>query len=496
MTLIRPSLDYTGKDFDELLTRLRNIIPSAFPDWTDQQVADFGNLLVELFAYVGDVIGFYQDNQANESRWTTATLRRSLLSMAKFLNYKPKGLSAATAALLLQGNKPTAGTITIAAGDTFQTLEAATPLQFRALTDVVIPAGQNPPIVSVIVENSKAEEDYMLSSGTPNQEFLLNGYPYLDDSLTVTADDGNYTSVEDFLNSSATDRHFVVVVDETQRARVRFGDSVAGTIPSGSVFYTYASGGGLVGNVAKNSIRRANRSYYDSLGNPVIFTVTNPARASGGDDAQTTESIRELGPRSLRAPTRTVCREDYEIQALRVKGVARALMLSRDEIATIRDNQGTLYIVPSGGGFATGALLENVLQMIVVKYPKTITFKLAVLSAGYLAVDVVTRVHFARGSQPAVVARDIRANLTKFWAISATDGSRNENMDFGFYLDGAIAWSDVFNCIRDTQGLRKVDDGLGNLTLNGQADDLEVPLAMFPVLRSVVVIDALTGAQL
>ena len=61
--LIDPSrLDFTDKDFDALRARLVSLATSAFPDWTDYDVASFGNLLLELQAYVGDVITFYLDN--------------------------------------------------------------------------------------------------------------------------------------------------------------------------------------------------------------------------------------------------------------------------------------------------------------------------------------------------------------------------------------------------------------------------------------------------
>ena len=75
MATLPESVDYTDKDFDALRARLIALIKSVFPDWTDFDVASFGNLLVELYAYVGDVLTFYQDNLARESRLVTATQR-------------------------------------------------------------------------------------------------------------------------------------------------------------------------------------------------------------------------------------------------------------------------------------------------------------------------------------------------------------------------------------------------------------------------------------
>lgn len=496
MTLIRPPLDYTAKDFDSIRARIFNVIPSAFPEWTDTQVANFGNILVESFAYVMDVLLFYQDNQANESRWSTARLRRSLLSLAKLIDFKPTGQAASHVTLTIQLTASPLGSVAIVVGDRFSTTDGANPVIFQAITAATISAGMSPPVAFVDAENSTAVIDRFISNGVPSQQFVLVTVPFLEQSLVITADDGTYTIVDDFLSSSATDLHVVVTVDENNRASIRFGDSISGTIPSGTIVCAYRSGGGVVGNVSQGTVTRAMRSYVDSLNNPVVLKVSNVSRAAGGAERQTIESMREAAPRSLRALSRTICREDYEINALRLPGVARALMLTRDEVPGIPENQGTLYIVPAGGGVATETLMSAVFQNLTVKYPKGITFKLAVLSASYLTVDISTRIHLARGANGSVVAAAIRSNLIAFLAVSAPDGSRNDNIDFGYYMDGALAWSDVFNIVRDTTGVRKIDDGLGNLSINGDSDDLVVPLAKFPLLGTIVVIDAATGAAL
>ena len=500
MTLIRPTLNYTDKDFDALRARLFNIIPSAFPDWTDFQIANFGNLLVEMTAFVGDVLMFYQDNQAQESRWSTAQLRRSLLSLLKLVPYIPPGAAASTAQLVVRLAAPPVGAVTFDVGDFFQTLDASNPLTFQVLASVTIAANADPPIALLTVENSIPAGDQFVSAGLPNQSFLLQGVPFISGSLGITADDGAYTIVEDFLGSMSTSLHAVVHVDENLRATVVFGDGVAGAIPVGTIQCAYKIGGGVVGNVAPNTIIKAVRDYTDSFGNVVSIKVANTARAAGGADALTLEALRENAPRSLQALTRTVGREDYEVNALRVPGVARALMLSRDELSSIPENQGKLYIVPAGGGFATQGLVNAVTTMLTTTYPKTITFKLSVFSATYLVVNVVTRIHLAKGiTTPAAqtaVGAAVKQAVTAFFAITAADGSQNNAINFGYYLDGSIAWSDVFNAIRDTRGVRKVDDGLGNLTMNGQNDDLEVAPFLFPLLGTVTVINAATGAAL
>lgn len=496
MTLIRPSLDYTAKDFDSLRARLFNTIPSAFPEWSDQQVANFGNLLVELFAWVGDVLLYYQDNQAQESRWSSAKLRRSLLAMIKMLNYTPKGVYAAKATLTFQLAAPPLGSVTINVGDRFSTQDAGAPVTFQTRQAYVIAAGADPAVVFIEVENSISQLDEILSTGLPNQSYTLGVAPYIEESLVISAGNGAYTIVDDLLDSTATDRHATISVDENVRARITFGDGTSGAIPSGLISLAYRSGGGTVGNVGPGLISKPLGSYSDAFSNAVVARVVNVAKATGGTDVQTIESIREEAPRSLRTLTRTVSREDYETNALRVAGVQRALMLTKDELETVPENQGFLYLVPTGGGIATTALMNDVRDMITTKYPKTITFKPTVLPAKYIEVNVSTIVHLSRGAVGSVVGAAVRKAVTDFFAIQAADGSRNNAIDFGYYMDGSIAWSDVFNAVRDTKGVRKVDDGLANLTLNGEADDLAVPFDKFPTLVSVQVIDGTNGALL
>jgi hypothetical protein len=58
MATLPPSIDYTDKDFDALRERLIALVRSVFPDWSDFSVASFGNVLLEMFAFVGDLLGF------------------------------------------------------------------------------------------------------------------------------------------------------------------------------------------------------------------------------------------------------------------------------------------------------------------------------------------------------------------------------------------------------------------------------------------------------
>src|SRR6185369_8044503 len=105
-------------------------------------------------------------------------------------------------------------------------------------------------------------------------------------------------------------------------------------------------GGGEQGNVEANSLTKVDGGFTDANGNPVSLSVTNSDRASGGANRQTIAQIKALAPESIRVIERTVAREDFEINARKVAGVARALMLTSNELTGIGENSGALLVIP------------------------------------------------------------------------------------------------------------------------------------------------------
>jgi hypothetical protein len=505
MPLLPENVDYTDKDFDALRVRLFALIASVFPEWTDQSVANFGNILVELFAFTGDVLTYYQDQQARESRITTAVLRKSLLGLAKLVGYVPPGASAATVDVTLTLSAPiqAGATLTIPKGDRVKTAEITSPIFYQFLTDVVFQAGEVTKTVSV--ENSAFEDTNLVSSGAANQSFVLPATPYVDNSAVPVFANGSYTEVDNFLASTATDRHFTVIVDQNDRATLRFGNGVNGAVPSGSGTVEYKTGGGKAGRVEQVAIKAMEKSYSDSLGRRVPMTVTNPSASSGGDDRETNAQIAINAPESLRVLKRAVAREDYEIAAMQVPGVARALMVTKDEYSAVPENTGFLFIVPVGGGAPSGALLTAVANQFIPSgpYPKTNTFNLQVQAAPYLVVDVAVVMYFRQGFKPIDVALAAYAALKAYFAPQNADGTPNTAINFGYYNQdqdglpaGTLDWSTIFNVVRDTPGLRKIDPGSTGFLLNGQRNDLALTPIQFPVFRDFAIIDGSTGLPL
>ena len=91
----RPVVDYVTKDYEGFRQGMLNQIPLLLPNWTDRSESDFGVVLVELFAYVADILSYYQDRVANEAYLPSATQRRSVVELLRLIDYRiDPGLAA------------------------------------------------------------------------------------------------------------------------------------------------------------------------------------------------------------------------------------------------------------------------------------------------------------------------------------------------------------------------------------------------------------------
>src|SRR6185369_11022452 len=107
-----PVVDYMARDYESLLAAMRSLAPSKLPEWKDfNNEADFGNVLLELFAHIGDILSYYQDRVANESFLGTARTRRSVIQHLRLIGYKLG--TAAPAAASLQVTVPGSVTATV-----------------------------------------------------------------------------------------------------------------------------------------------------------------------------------------------------------------------------------------------------------------------------------------------------------------------------------------------------------------------------------------------
>ena len=493
--------DRTARDFASFDARSVSLIKSVFPSFTSTQVNNMFNLLRWSFCDVGDTNDSYITRQGRETWTPTMRLRKSAINLGRRTGYELAGASAATCDLVFTVTWPAGvptGTVPIPKGTLVSTPDATSPIRGETQAALAITSGMTPAERTVGWKHAESRSQSFTSNGQKNQEAYLGNGPFLENSVSFSTALGDWTEQDTLALSSATDRDFRVLVDQNDHGTVRFGDGINGAIPSGTSPIGYEIGGGVAGRVDAGRLTKLTGTFVDSLGNNVTVTVTNPLAATGGTDRETVNAARMNIPNNQRAPRTTVIREDFETHALLVPGVARALMLSRDETILVPENEGRLYIVPAGGGVPSSALLSAVDTMITDTYPELLAFFTEVVPAVYKTVDVEATVWFAAGTSATIGAAAIRAALVRMFSPTDTDGSPNPYVDFGYNFRtedgdpaGEVAWSDVFNTVRDSTGVKKVAPG--DFRLNGIMMDVPLALQEFAALGTVTLRDGSTG---
>lgn len=462
-----PTIDYTNKDFQSLRRAMLDLARSRLPEWTDQSPSDLGVLLVDLFAYMGDVILYYQDRIANESFLPTALERRSVLNALRLIGYELAPPIPSTAELALYFKPPPAGSSTIVKipngvsfNSTATTDAAALTFEYRGPDfDIDLASDQAPAsadgkrriYAGLTVTQSKLQPTVIIgsSTGEPNQSFKIPASPVILDTLVVEINEGAgwvtwdrrgsllYDMARDgrINPSSALARDYYVQFDENDVCWVIFGDGTYGRLPpigNSNIRATYRIGGGAAGNVAANAISDCTDAKARI---PLLDSVTNPLVAVGGADHEDITHAKQFGPMAFRSGQRAVTLQDYVVLARRAGGVAK-----------VRARAGTwnavqLYVAPEGNTLSdVPETLRRQLTSYFEDKRMAGTF-VEILCAMPIHVEINVQVIYDKRYQPEAVRQGVEAAIQDMFAF--------KNVDFAqtFYL------SDVYVKIESVPGV-------------------------------------------
>ena len=89
-------INYLSKDFDSIKSDLIDYVKRHYPaDWRDFNVDSGGMAILELIAYVGDILTFNIDRQVNEAYINRAVETKNIISLAQNFGYTPKNTTPA-----------------------------------------------------------------------------------------------------------------------------------------------------------------------------------------------------------------------------------------------------------------------------------------------------------------------------------------------------------------------------------------------------------------
>jgi hypothetical protein len=335
-------LDYTSRDFTAIRSQLIGLAKGLMPDWVPaSEPSDFGTLLLELFAYMGDVMHFYIDRTAAEAFLSTAVRYNSVLYIADMMGYTPIGQSSAIVTVTFKLDDEATESVTLPTGTRVHngSGDAETVVVFELQNSVTLeaiePTAENPTPrqKSVMAMEGVTVKDFLVgtATGVPNLDFALPEKGVIYRSVSVITREGYQTIRWDYVTDLSLGRPtqpiFTTYIDEANVTHIVFGDNAAGRIPSvnADVFATYRFGVGAAANLLEaNSI--------DTIIPPPdiegmeFVTVWNDSAPVGGSDPESIESMKHSIPRSAgRIKNRAVTLNDYADLALQVPGVAKSV---------------------------------------------------------------------------------------------------------------------------------------------------------------------------
>lgn len=465
----RTSIDYMARDYDSLLASMQALVPTKLPEWkTSESEADFGRVLLELFAHMGDLLSYYQDRAVNESFLSTAQTRRSIIQHLRLIGYTLATAAPASTGLTLTFPEACDDLITIQKGDAFatksqkdkpsvrfeytreitfeidcNTLPKAKDLAtgtvfklFGALPNANGWAVETDPLTlkafvlkdGLPVEEGRLVKDERLgiSDGNINQRYPLvhadlilrslgQGSQIQKDVILLTELGGvieEWTLQESLSFSREGQQDYLISIDENDQATVIFGDGAFGAIPppGAEIRITYRVGGGLKGNGVAESIQTLVDAPTLAL---IGAKVINPDAATGGAERETIENAVRHAPSVFRSLKRAVTADDYEALALEFTGVGKVRAEGTNW------NTVTLYVAPQGGGYVSDVLEANLLAYFEDKRP--ISTLIEIQDVSYVQIYVTAEVDVESYYSADEIQEKIEEAMVALLAFDAVD---------------------------------------------------------------------------
>ena len=411
-------LSYTRRDIDLIDEEVDKFLTHFIPVIKNTGTANIGRLFLRIMEGLVDKLNYSLDMKFRQSVLKTIKELQAAMDITELVRYRPSKTSVSSVdltATTIGGAGASVGGIPIAQYSQF--LSDTTPVKnFLSITTINIPEGGTTATIPC-VQGIRVIGATLLASavGEPNEEVTLPVTHTPDDYLEILVNGNTYSRQPDLKDSEPEDLHYYTKLDEDKYTTVVFGDGTYGIqLTIGDVVTTnYIQCLGEDGNTPRGKITKV----VGVLATQVY--VTNVEVATGGSNGDTVEDIKRKAP--LQVSTFWMASNDrtYAALAQDVPGVFKALAKESEGPYMI------LYIMPVGGGVASGTLLTLVETTLASKEIAGMTLSVNALKSAHIWIQM--RVILKSSNVDKAVARK-----RIYEAISSfkLDGSIN--------LDGAL----------------------------------------------------------
>ena len=315
--------NFTNLDFNDLRTQIKDYLRSNsnFTDF-DFEGSNFSSL-IDVLAYNSYITAFNTNMAVNESFIDSATLRENVISLARNIGYVPRSKSASKAKVSFTINTTglNSKTVTLKAGIVALGAVESGNYIFSIPENITVVVDNNgyANFTDIdIYEGSFLTKNYTVDKSQLNQRFTIPNAGVDSSTIRVTVTGviaEKYESYKNIFKVNKDSKFFLTQEIDDEKYEILFGDNVIGKKPtSGSnVFISYIITNGKEANGAANftfsGILTDNNS-YSITNNISLLTTIQPSE--NGDDIESIDSVKYLGPRVYASQYRAVTANDYK----------------------------------------------------------------------------------------------------------------------------------------------------------------------------------------
>lgn len=411
------NLDFTGKDYDSLVSKADEFAKTLLPEWTARDDNDLNWVTVKTVAYLVSIGMFYIDLGVSEQDPYEVQIYRNALRLARRYGMPVKKAVGAVTTLNIVVKEHT-GTKTLSRGMQLN----CNGKPYILLEDASFPEGVNAQPANVQY-GTWSRITLAASTGEAFQELPIADALVQSDGIRVFINEGagykEWSKQDSLLMSVEDDLHFRQVLNETETYSIMFGDSNSGKIP--------AKGSTIQAEILSLPASYENDKYGNlASGNTFtcsdadVVSITQNESASGGTAKESIISIGRNLPQWLSTSNRCIAPNDYRYLARRVPGVQDATVNQESVVVSV-------YIVPSSGGVASTALMDKVSDYLDARKMNQVTIN--VLVPKQIKIGIEATVTSQSSANKYTVLGSVLDKITEYLNQSTESGALITLMD-------------------------------------------------------------------
>ena len=364
--------NFTNLDFQDLRTQIKDYLRSNsnFTDF-DFEGSNFSSL-IDILAYNSYITAFNTNMAVNESFIDSATLRENVVSLARNIGYVPRSKSASKAKVSFTVNTTglNSKTVTLKAGIVALGAVENGNYIFSIPEDITVVV-DNDGIASFtgieIYEGSYLTKSYTIDKSQTNQKFTIPNTGV--DSSTIRVKvigviTEKYELYKNIFQVNKNSRIFLTQEIDDEKYEIIFGDNIVGKKPtSGSnIFISYIITNGKEANGSANftfsGILTDNNN--TSITNNISL-LTTIQTSENGDDIESIDSIKYLGPMVYASQYRAVTANDYKgLIPYLFPNVDTVTAYGGDELDPLEYGKVYISIKPRNGKFLSQITKDSI----------------------------------------------------------------------------------------------------------------------------------------